>query len=417
MAVSKLACGKADWSPTDQPTLAPPNHSPLRNRNTRRHQEFRAWPEALAIRNAAAPARRVAFESAHLTNAEKPRVGDPSDHDFTGSYEWHHTLNFIPLASWGVGKFVKVLNGWKCFAAGTPILTPDGSKPIERIEPGDVLLSRWEEGPEHPVEEAVVEAVFTRFAPILELTLGGRIIRTTAEHPFWSMGQGWVSAGLLKPGDLLAGFDGEWLLVEKVVETGEDEIVYNMRVGGHHTYFVGDADWGWAVWAHNASYLAGNATTARNLARYGGAEQRAALLNQVRASSSLSEAKGVVHAFREMKRLGYQLQDVSLHYRGNQGLDLIFYNGSRYAVVEAKHGRHLSLLKTDTRNLRQGSLDYNVSRLERYLQYGSGTHSDLVDKLLVEASLGQLESFGTFYRSGRVLELPLGWPTVSAIFR
>ena len=27
-----------------------------------------------------------------------------------------------------------------CFAAGTPILTPDGSKPIEEIKPGDRVL-------------------------------------------------------------------------------------------------------------------------------------------------------------------------------------------------------------------------------------------------------------------------------------
>ena len=60
------------------------------------------------------------------------------------------------------------------------------------------------------------------------------------------------------------------------------------------------------------------------MARYGGAEQRAALLNSVRETGGVNEAKGVVHAFREMKGLGYSLEDVSLHYRGNQGLDLNF---------------------------------------------------------------------------------------------
>ena len=106
-----------------------------------------------------------------------------------------------------------------------------------------------------------------------------------------------------------------------------------------------------------------------------------------------------------------------MHYRGNQGLDLIFHNGSRYAVVEAKHGKYLSLLKTYKHNLRQGSLDYNISRLERYLDYGDGTHNVLARQLLNEANMGQLESFGTFYRSGRILEFPIGWPDVPAIPR
>jgi hypothetical protein len=118
-----------------------------------------------------------------------------------------------------------------------------------------------------------------------------------------------------------------------------------------------------------------------------------------------------------MKRLGSSLEDVSLQYRGNQGLDLIFSNAGRYAVTEAKAGASLSLLKTYKGGLRQGSLDYNISRLERYLDYGDGTHNGLVNKLLDEASMGRLESFGTFYGSRRIYELPMGWPSVPAVVR
>jgi hypothetical protein len=39
--------------------------------------------------------------------------------------------------------------------------------------------------------------------------------------------------------------------VEDVLDTGEFETVYNMRVEDHHTYFVGTEDWGFSVWAHN----------------------------------------------------------------------------------------------------------------------------------------------------------------------
>ncbi len=95
----------------------------------------------------------------------------------------------------------------------------------------------------------------------------------------------------------------------------------------------------------------------------------------------------------------------------------MFSKGSQFAVVEAKHGKYLSLLKTYQGNLRQGSHGYNVSRLERYLQWGDGTHNGFVNRILDDASVGQLESFVTFYRSGRVLELPLGWPQVKAVQR
>lgn len=118
-----------------------------------------------------------------------------------------------------------------------------------------------------------------------------------------------------------------------------------------------------------------------------------------------------------MQRLGYSLEDASLHYNANQGLDLIFSNGSKYAVAEAKHGRYLSLLKTDKKGFRQGSLDYNIDRLQNYLQFGDGTHNTLVNRLLTEAYAGNLDSFATLFKSGRVFELPIGWPRIKGIKR
>jgi len=40
--------------------------------------------------------------------------------------------------------------------------------------------------------------------------------------------------------------------VENVFETGDTETVYNFRVADWHTYFVGDKDWDFEVWVHNA---------------------------------------------------------------------------------------------------------------------------------------------------------------------
>ena len=39
--------------------------------------------------------------------------------------------------------------------------------------------------------------------------------------------------------------------VEDLLDTGEYETVYNLRVADHHTYFVGMREWGFSAWAHN----------------------------------------------------------------------------------------------------------------------------------------------------------------------
>jgi hypothetical protein len=151
-------------------------------------------------------------------------------------------------------------------------------------------------------------------------------------------------------------------------------------------------------------------------AKAGSASRRDILLARVSEAQSLSEAKGIVHATREMERLGYTLEDVSLHYKGNQGLDLVFSKGEQWAVNEAKHGGSLSKLETYS-GLRQGSNEYNISRLERYLQYGDGTHNAVANDLLNAAQAGKLESFASFYRKGATYELPMNWPRVPAIRR
>lgn len=71
------------------------------------------------------------------------------------------------------------------FAAGTPIRTPAGSKPIEDVKPGDMIGS---------APGAQVQEVFQSEQPIFLLHLGGKVIRTTAEHPFYIPGRGWITA-------------------------------------------------------------------------------------------------------------------------------------------------------------------------------------------------------------------------------
>jgi hypothetical protein len=140
-----------------------------------------------------------------------------------------------------------------CFAAGTPLLTPEGSRSIEAFMPGDRILSRSEFDPEGPLAVQQVEEVFVRQAATLRLRVAGQEIRTTAQHPFWLQGRGWQPASEVKAGDGLLSHDGTWVSVDAVEETGEIETVYNLQISEYHTYFVGSDEWRFSVWAHNVT--------------------------------------------------------------------------------------------------------------------------------------------------------------------
>jgi hypothetical protein len=145
-------------------------------------------------------------------------------------------------------------NGWKaCFAAQTPLRTPEGWKRIESFAVGDLVLSRDEHDPSGPLVAKGVEEVFVREGLVWHLHVGGQVIRTTAEHPFFVESRGWEACRDLTIGDRLLTESGEWAVVDDLLDTGEWQTVYNLRVADFHTYFVGCDEWGFSVWAHNAT--------------------------------------------------------------------------------------------------------------------------------------------------------------------
>jgi len=132
------------------------------------------------------------------------------------------------------------------------LLTPQGPKAIETFQVGDEILTRLEWEPDAPVLVSQVEARFENVARIWHLHLAtGQVIRTTAEHPFYVDGRGWVPAGELQPGDLLVSHDGRRVAVAELYDTGTYERVYNLAIRSFHTYFVCDETWPFSVWAHN----------------------------------------------------------------------------------------------------------------------------------------------------------------------
>jgi hypothetical protein len=130
--------------------------------------------------------------------------------------------------------------------------TPTGSKFIEEFAVGDLVLSRDEHDPLGLVVAQRVEEVFVREGLIWELRLGGQVIRTTAEHPFYHETRGWLACHHLQVGDRLLCEDGSFIVLEGIRDTGDWETVYNLRIANFHTYFVGCDEWNFSVWAHNA---------------------------------------------------------------------------------------------------------------------------------------------------------------------
>ena len=159
------------------------------------------------------------------------------------------TTEITALAAAGATCFF----GQACFAAGVPLRTPDGSKPVEDFREGDLVLSRDEHDPTGAAEPKVVEAVFRRTAALWPVRLNGREVGSTAEHPWYVAGKGWTRTDGLAVGDRVLCLDGSTVGVEGVRDAGAWVPVYNLRVADHHTYFVGTQEWEFAAWAHNLS--------------------------------------------------------------------------------------------------------------------------------------------------------------------
>ncbi|WP_093293075.1 polymorphic toxin-type HINT domain-containing protein [Thermoactinomyces sp. DSM 45892] len=73
---------------------------------------------------------------------------------------------------------------------------------------------------------------------IYEVHIGGEVIQTTDEHPFWVIGEGWVPAKDLRKGDLFETDKGKKLAVDKIVKKKQKATVYNFKVKDFHTYYV-----------------------------------------------------------------------------------------------------------------------------------------------------------------------------------
>ena len=133
-----------------------------------------------------------------------------------------------------------------CFSQGTMIHTGNGLVAIERLRPGDKILSYNEVT--GSTCSAMVESNDRRFASssiIIGWSQGPAIgrLRSTAEHPYLRVseqGQRWVEAGELQIGDQVRTVSG--LATITFIEKCNDVTpIYSLVIFSNHTFAVGDA--------------------------------------------------------------------------------------------------------------------------------------------------------------------------------
>ena len=135
-----------------------------------------------------------------------------------------------------------------CFVAGTMILTAVGLVAIENIKAGDKVIATNTETFE-TAEKTVVETYIRKTDKLIHLVVNDEEVITTADHPFYVEGNGFVNAGELQLNDILVTSKGEIYPVEGICVEVVDipEKVYNFQVEDFHTYYVGEN----GIWVHN----------------------------------------------------------------------------------------------------------------------------------------------------------------------
>lgn len=215
--------------------------------------------------------------------------------------------------------------GCASFATGTLVLTADGLKPIESVAVGQRVGSRNENS--FADRSQRVTDVFSRHAPsyrrlVTELDQ----FQVTEEHPLWLQGKGWTEARELVPGDVIAGSQGDAMVLANDL-IRQSLRVYNFSVEHTPNYFVGSGQ----VWAHNAKPCDISIKT-KNFSLLTPHEKG------FRAEWELSQT---------MRKAGYQPVGDTRKFDGNPqadyqawngqtGIDAIYYKDGKYYILESK---------------------------------------------------------------------------------
>ena len=93
-----------------------------------------------------------------------------------------------------------------CVETGTLIATPEGQVPVEQIRDGDRILA-YDSSSGRLVEARAGHTASREVDEVLEIRVGGRVLRVTEDHPLMTR-RGWVRAGDLTKDDEILCDDG-----------------------------------------------------------------------------------------------------------------------------------------------------------------------------------------------------------------
>jgi hypothetical protein len=175
-------------------------------------------------------------------------------------------LKVVRVATRGRCFFVIV-----CFVAGTDVLTPEGARDIETIQPGEKVWAfdgeiggtgGWQATEVIATSKTLYDGVMVK-VEITDDDGSCEVIECTEGHPFWVVGgialanrpqaedavpEGaeptaggrWVEAGSLRVGDTLMTRDGGYVVVAGVSSQTTRRVVYNLTLASLHNYAIGD---------------------------------------------------------------------------------------------------------------------------------------------------------------------------------
>ncbi len=123
-----------------------------------------------------------------------------------------------------------------CFGAGTPVRTIDGTKLIEEVQRGDLVLAQDTTSGALSYQP-VLAAFHNPPSATLRVKLDDEVIVATGIHRFWKAGKGWVMARDLKAGDPVRLLGG--VAAVRSVEANPTQPVFNLEVAEGRSFFVG----------------------------------------------------------------------------------------------------------------------------------------------------------------------------------
>lgn len=126
----------------------------------------------------------------------------------------------------------------ECFVAGTLISTQRGLRPVEKIEVGDMALSRNTSTGEL-CWKPVIACTTRPPEPTVKFDVDDAQLQCTAGHLLWVSGKGWTKASQIKEGDLLHTASDP-AVVTKVIKANVAP-TFNLEIAENHTYFVGNS--------------------------------------------------------------------------------------------------------------------------------------------------------------------------------